>query len=154
MSSPKKKIKKRVLRPVQKMPTAKKDDPEVEYEVSDIDLASAAERLGEVKSLLDDLGEEDQRLRSTVKTGMQERDMKKLAAPGASISLKNRMSTIIDEETLKKRLGSKMWNKVTVRSLSMQKVRAFIASGEIDTAVLAACSSEEPGSDYIEVRKR
>lgn len=58
---------------------------------------------------------------------------------------------VYDEDKLRKRLGSALWNKITTRVLDKKKLEAFVASGEIPVTTLAACSEEKPSSPFVKV---
>lgn len=59
--------------------------------------------------------------------------------------------TIIDENTLKRSLGEKIWMKVSTRVLDKKKLEAHIASGEIDPLVVAESSTEKANAPYIKI---
>lgn len=59
--------------------------------------------------------------------------------------------TVIDENTLKKSLGEKVWMKVSTRILDKKKLEAYIATGEVDPMIVAECSTETPSSPYIKI---
>lgn len=58
---------------------------------------------------------------------------------------------VLDEGKLKKNLGAKLWVAITTRVLDRKKLDAFLASGEIDAAVIAQCSNESPRTPYIKI---
>lgn len=59
--------------------------------------------------------------------------------------------TTIDENTLKKSLGEKLWMKVSSRVLDKKKLEAHIASGEVDPIVVAESSTEKANAPYIKL---
>jgi len=59
--------------------------------------------------------------------------------------------TTIDENTLKRSLGEKLWMKVSTRILDKKKLEAHIASGEVDPLVVAESSTETQTSPYIKI---
>jgi uncharacterized protein YciI len=59
--------------------------------------------------------------------------------------------TTIDENTLKRSLGEKLWMKVSTRILDKKKLEAHIASGEVDPLVVAEASTETQTSPYIKI---
>lgn len=61
---------------------------------------------------------------------------------------------VIDEEKLRKRLGAALWTKVSTRFLDKKKLEAYIASGEVKTSVVAACSDDIPNAPYTKVVKK
>lgn len=60
-------------------------------------------------------------------------------------------SLVYDQKSLKKRLGSKLWDKITTKSLDKAKLEAFIASGEVKAADVAACAEEKKTAPFIKV---
>lgn len=63
-------------------------------------------------------------------------------------------SVVLDEAKLKKRLGAAMWSKITTRALDRKKLEAFIHSGEVSTADVAACSDLIPKKPHTRVSKK
>lgn len=59
--------------------------------------------------------------------------------------------TTIDENTLKKSLGEKLWVKVSSRVLDKKKLEAHIASGEVDPIVVAESSTEKANAPYVKL---
>lgn len=63
-------------------------------------------------------------------------------------------SLIIDETKLKKRVGAKVWRKITKPILDREKLETAIAEGLVTPQTVAACSSEEPKSPYIRITEK
>lgn len=59
--------------------------------------------------------------------------------------------TTIDENSLKRSLGEKLWMKVSSRVLDKKKLEAHIASGEVDPLVVAEASTEKANAPYIKI---
>lgn len=59
--------------------------------------------------------------------------------------------TVIDENSLKRTLGEKLWMKVSSRVLDKKKLEAHIASGEVDPLAVAECSTESPSAPYVKL---
>lgn len=59
--------------------------------------------------------------------------------------------TTIDENSLKRSLGEKLWMKVSTRVLDKKKLEAHIASGEVDPIVVAEASTEKANAPYIKL---
>ena len=59
--------------------------------------------------------------------------------------------TIIDEGSLKSKLGAKMWNKVSTQVLDKKKLEAHIATGDIDPLLVADCSTEQTNKPYVKL---
>jgi hypothetical protein len=55
----------------------------------------------------------------------------------------------IDEAMLKKKIGAKMWEKISRRLLDKKLLEDRIAIGEIDPTVVAGCATEVPRSRYL-----
>lgn len=61
------------------------------------------------------------------------------------------VKTIIDENSLKRSLGEKLWMKVSTRMLDKKKLEAYIATGEVDPMVVAECSTESDNAPYVKI---
>ena len=61
------------------------------------------------------------------------------------------VKTIIDESSLKRSLGEKLWMKVSTRMLDKKKLEAFIATGEVDPMIVAECSTESDNAPYVKI---
>ena len=70
---------------------------------------------------------------------------------GYKVTLVERANTTLNENTLRKRLGAQMWNKVTTRVLDKRKLDAFIKSGEVSSADVAMSMVESEPTHYIKV---
>lgn len=60
-------------------------------------------------------------------------------------------TVVVNQERLKKLLGSARWSKVTTPTLDMAKLEAAVASGLITAEEVAECSDEVPKAAYIRV---
>lgn len=69
----------------------------------------------------------------------------------ATVSIKVRERTVVDEDRLKKALGAKVYNKLTTPMLDDAKIEAAIKLGEIDPNVVSACLSTTE-TPYLEAR--
>lgn len=56
---------------------------------------------------------------------------------------------VIDEPALKKRVGAKLWEKISVRVLDRKKLDAFIATGEVAPETVADVSTNAVNAPYI-----
>ncbi len=100
-----------------------------------------AEKIKEVEAwLIDQLDEAGQK---TLTVDVADRHVKVTKVQGTR--------TVIDENTLKRSLGEKLWMKVSTRVLDKKKLEAFIASGEIDPLVVADSSTETENAAYIKI---
>ena len=70
---------------------------------------------------------------------------------GYKVTLVERANTTLNENTLRKRLGAQMWNKVTTRVLDKRKLDAFIKSGEVSSSDVAMSMVEAEPTHYIKV---
>lgn len=61
------------------------------------------------------------------------------------------VKTLIDENSLKRSLGEKLWMKVSTRVLDKKKLEAFIATGEVDPMIVAECSTESGNAPYVKI---
>lgn len=55
----------------------------------------------------------------------------------------------LDSDRLKKAIGARAWNKLTVRSLDQKKVKEAIESGDLDPNIVAECSDEVDKTPYV-----
>lgn len=69
----------------------------------------------------------------------------------ATVAVKTRESTTIDQDKLKKAVGAKVYNKLTTPMLDDAKIEAAIKLGDIDPNVVASCM-ETTENDYLEAR--
>jgi len=58
-------------------------------------------------------------------------------------------SVKLDPDKLKTRIGSKLWNRVTTRTLDSAKLEAAVASGLITEQDVAVCSEEVERAPFI-----
>lgn len=71
-----------------------------------------------------------------------------------SVTLVEGTSIVIDESLLKKKLGARMWDRVTSRVLDKRKLDANVAAGDIDPMVIAECSNEVPRTPFVKVARK
>lgn len=83
------------------------------------------------------------------KTVTVESEEKKISA-----TYTQRMSAVIDEVGLKKRLGARVFNKHTVRKLDRKSLEAAMERGEVDPHVVAMYVDNVPGKTYLTYRVR
>ena len=58
-------------------------------------------------------------------------------------------TTKIDEEGLRKALGVKLWNKVTVKKVDKAKLTAIIADGEVSPELASGFLTVQKNKPYI-----
>lgn len=58
-------------------------------------------------------------------------------------------SIVIDEGRLMTELGTRLWTKVTSRTLDRKKLDTAIADGTVDPSIVAHASSEKPRKPYV-----
>lgn len=63
-------------------------------------------------------------------------------------------STTTDQQKLEKRLGARMWNRITTRVLDKNKLDAYVKSGEIDVKDVVACQTTTDGTAYVKVANK
>jgi hypothetical protein len=108
------------------------------------------------KQVAKDATEERKRLQEEGLTHMRRLKIKKFPFVDADGRKRNGTfvqgtSLVYDEARLKKRLGSKIWPRLLTKVLDQNKLKAFVASGEITAEVLAECSEEVENAPYIKV---
>lgn len=146
----------RKLRTAKKMPMQKtpaKPAAPIAHSIEDAELMAAIDRAVEISRKLAALSEEDKDVRGTIVTGITERGEKTVKGTSGRATLSAKRTTEYNEPSLQKRLGASLWNKITTRVLDKKKLLAYIASGEVDGAVVAACSSETTGKPYVTIYK-
>ena len=57
----------------------------------------------------------------------------------------------IDEEGLKEKLGSEIWEQVTTSKLDMKKLESLVATGAIASEVIADYSTIVPRTPYVKI---
>lgn len=85
----------------------------------------------------------DQSGQKTIEVDLEDRRIKATKVQGTR--------TAIDENSLKRSLGEKLWLKVSTRVLDKKKLEAFVSTGEVDPLVVAECSTESATSPYIKL---
>lgn len=58
-------------------------------------------------------------------------------------------SMVIDDVKLRRRLGARLWGKVTKTVLDKKMLEAAIAAKEVDPIIVAECTEEVPRTPYI-----
>lgn len=67
----------------------------------------------------------------------------------AGATFQQQTREVVNQPKLKKRLGSKLWNKVTRRMLDDKLLAQAIKDGEVSAADVAACSDTVPNNPFI-----
>lgn len=93
---------------------------------------------------------------SKVLEGMNELHVRKVQldfdeTTNATVAIKTRENTTVDEDRLRKAVGAKVWKKLTTAVLDPAKVEAAIKLGELDPNILSACMDTKE-TDYLEAR--
>lgn len=68
---------------------------------------------------------------------------------GVRATLMKQSEYRFDEPGLKKALGARVWNKLTVAKLDKKKLEAAMANGDVDPVVVAAYAAEKESAPYI-----
>ena len=58
---------------------------------------------------------------------------------------------IIDDEQLKRDVGTTVWNRITRRVIDNALLEDAIATGKIDQSIVAGASSEVPMRAYVKI---
>ena len=69
----------------------------------------------------------------------------------ATVAVKKRENTTIDQDKLKKALGARVFNKLTTPMLDDAKIEAAVRLGDIDPNVVSSCM-ETTETPYLEAR--
>ena len=120
-----------------------------------------AKRISTIRTLRDTKREIDNDINVTsvdAITMMDEAGLDTISYEDDGIKIKGTVvkgtSLNINALKLKKKLGATAFNKLTTRTLDMNKLEAAIAEGVIDPKTVSACSTEEPKKPYIRITQR
>ena len=122
-------IKKSIVTKVLELEQAKRERERLDREIADLQEA--------IMTQLDGMGQK------SLTVDLEDRNIKVTKVQG--------IRTIIDEISLKKKLGAKAWEHVSTRVLDKMKLEAHIATGEVDPLVVAECSTEQPNKPYLKL---
>lgn len=122
-------IKKSIVTKVLELEQAKRERERLDREIADLQEA--------IMTQLDGMGQK------SLTVDLEDRNIKVTKVQG--------IRTIIDEISLKKKLGAKAWEHVSTRVLDKKKLEAHIATGEVDPLVVAECSTEQPNKPYLKL---
>lgn len=90
--------------------------------------------------------------------GMKGMDVKSFSyeAEGQKVkaTLVSPTKLVPNEAGLKKALGTKLWQKVSTRTLDIGKLEALMAAGEIDPSLVAQYFKDEPKGEYLRITVR
>lgn len=118
-------------------------------------LARKVSLLGQLKAEKDDIESQIKELQDSIVEILDSVEQKSLVVELEDRSVKatkiQAVRTTIDESSLKKSLGDKIWLKVSVRVLDKKRLEAAIAHGEVDPLVVAECSTETESAPYIKL---
>lgn len=115
-------------------------------------IESLTDRYVELRKQRDNVDEELREVAAQLQDHMEVADLAShKAASGRKVTVVTRTNTVMNEETLRKRLGAQLWNKVTVRKLDKRKLDAFIKSGEVKAVDVAIAMTENEPTTYIKV---
>jgi hypothetical protein len=82
---------------------------------------------------------------------MKNNKRKTLVGGGKKFTLVARERPILNEEGLKKSLGAKKWNRLTMRVLDKKKLEAALESGEVDPMLVAQNSIVVEDKAFLKV---
>lgn len=107
----------------------------------------------QAKTLADDIEDvQEKALKEMESLGVTKRIVKTKDGRRLNASGQQSKTYALDEPRLKKRVGAKLWNKISTRRFDKRKGAAFIASGELTEAIVAECTTENPGKKFIKVQ--
>lgn len=122
-------------------------------------LENEAEELRIKKDALKALEAEVHELQTSVISALDEAEQKTFrykAPDGAAVTVTRVQveKLIINEGTLHRALGAKMWPKVTKRVLDEEKLISLIALGEIDDVLVAKHSEKKKNKPFVRIARR
>lgn len=62
--------------------------------------------------------------------------------------------TVLDQPSLKKKIGALWWNKLSPRVLDMKRLEAAMVQNEGLSTIVASCATEVPSTPYVKVTRR
>lgn len=62
--------------------------------------------------------------------------------------------TVINEVLLKRKVGVKVWKRISNEKLDKDKLEALVASGEIEMATVADCTALIPTAMYVKFQRK
>lgn len=116
-------------------------------------IAPDVERLVELKAQRSDLDDSIKTIESDIKGVFTKAGLKDTTVDLPDVTVKvqevqgNTYS--LDEKSLKKRLGAKLWKQVTTVVLDRNKLDAAIKAGEVDETLVAQCTITTPKKPYL-----
>ena len=113
----------------------------IELEAAKHERARLDDRIADLQAAI--IAQMDSQEQTTMVVDLEDRNIKVTKVQG--------IRTIIDEISLKKKLGAKAWEHVSTRVLDKKKLEAHIATGEVDPLVVAECSTEQPNKPYLKL---
>lgn len=144
--------------PAKKTKTMKKVTPAKAPKKKPDELDLLILNLASIRAEVKDMKIEEANLQKQILDLMEKRGVASRAlkdADGHAVKatrVQNHPQPVINEPRLKKRLGVNLWNKVSTRSLDANKLKAYVASGEIKPQIVAECSDErDPSAAFIKV---
>lgn len=119
----------------------------------EVSLEELAREYAQVKADLDDLQERKRELQSQLIAVFRERKRRRVQVGftdeyDATATLVEPSRVQVDEDRLKRALGSDVWRRVSTPKLDRDKLEQAINSGEVDASIVAECSYDT-GSPYV-----
>lgn len=133
----------------------KNDVPLVTMKDIEDDVVSYAEKKAEAQKL----GKEIDDLSTSILAGLDTLDIDSVVAVGPdglthTAKRVQGQRTSIDEGSLKKRVGARVWKTITTLVLDRKKLEAAIAAGDIDENIVASCSTTHDNKPYVRLTSK
>lgn len=107
--------------------------------------------LARMKKELSEMADEVAELEANLVAGMKAKKVHTVTADDLKGTLVEATRIVIDDDILEKEVGPAMWKKITKPVLDKEKLEAYIATGQIDTDLVARCSIEKANKPYVRV---
>lgn len=120
----------------------------------EVDIAQIGEKRATISALQEDVKGHQERVVEALQNTKTKSHKVEINGQAWGVTLVEGTSVVLDEGKLKKRIGAALWNKITTRSLDKKKLEAFIASGEIKSTDVAACSDLIPKTPFTKITKK
>lgn len=115
------------------------------------DVAVLVERLADAKSAQHAADAEVKAVQAALIDMMNEDGITSASTEAHKAALVTATTIVIDEKKLKRVIGARLWNKVTVQKLDKKKLEAAVELGEVDMSDVAKSSDEVPKAPYIRI---
>ena len=112
------------------------------------------DRLADIKTQIKELTEEERGLQSRILDAMARNGIKTFRTKHVAGTFVQGTRLVYNEAKLAKRVGAKVWKKITTPVLDSKKISKALGDGLLSADDLSACSTEEPNKPYVRITKK